>query len=52
MCAGRLAARSLIEPLLLRLNKWITEKAANATGWILGIAGFLVARDAIARLFT
>lgn len=52
LLVGRLAARSLIEPLLQRLNKWITDKAGNATGWILGIAGFLVARDAIARLFT
>ncbi|MCW6009999.1 GAP family protein [Micromonospora sp. CPCC 205371] len=51
LLAGRLAARSLIEPLLQRLNKWITDKAGNATGWILGIAGFLVARDALSRLF-
>jgi hypothetical protein len=52
LLTGRLAARSLIEPLLLRLNKWITEQVGNATGWVLGIAGFLVARDAIAGLFT
>lgn len=52
LLAGRLAARSLVEPLLERLNKWITDKASSATGWIIGIAGFLVARDALARLFT
>ncbi|ONI70222.1 hypothetical protein ALI144C_46950 [Actinosynnema sp. ALI-1.44] len=47
----RLTAAKVIEPLLQRLNNWIMTKGASATGWIIGIAGFLVARDAAARLF-
>nr|CTQ92301.1 membrane protein, putative [Kibdelosporangium sp. MJ126-NF4] len=47
----RLTAAKLIEPLLQRLNNWIMTKGTSATGWIIGIAGFLVARDAGARLF-
>jgi hypothetical protein len=51
LLAGRVAASSLVEPLLHRLNKWVTEKAGSTTGWILGIAGFLIAGDAAGRLF-
>ncbi|MEK8108874.1 hypothetical protein NKG94_36460 [Micromonospora sp. M12] len=41
---------TLVEPVLARLNTWIVTKAGSALGWILGIAGFLIARDAAARL--
>ncbi|MEE6257253.1 GAP family protein [Plantactinospora sonchi] len=51
LLAGRAAFPTPAERLLRRLNTWIVEKAGNATGWILGIAGFLVARDAAARLW-
>lgn len=51
LLTARLTARSRVEPLLHRMNAWITAKAAGATGWILAIAGFLVARDAAARLW-
>jgi hypothetical protein len=51
LLAGRVAARSLVEPLLQRLNTWILKNGANATSWIVAIAGFLIARDAAARLF-
>ncbi|HEX8865473.1 MAG TPA: GAP family protein [Lentzea sp.] len=51
LLGGRLALRARIEPLLTRISTWFAEKGAGMTGWILGIAGFLVARDAIARLF-
>ncbi|WP_439658184.1 GAP family protein [Lentzea sp. HUAS TT2] len=51
LLGGRLALRQRIEPFLTRISTWFAEKGAGATGWILGIAGFLVARDAIARLF-
>ena len=47
----RLTAAKTVEPLLQRLNDWIMTKGASATGWIIGIAGFLIARDAAARLF-
>lgn len=48
---GRLALRSRVEPVLNRISTWFAEKGASTTGWILGIAGFLVGRDAIVRLF-
>jgi hypothetical protein len=51
LLGGRLALGERIEPLLTRISTWFAEKGASATGWILGIAGFLVARDAITRLF-
>lgn len=52
LLAGRAALPGLSERLLRRLNTWIVEKAGNATGWILGIAGFLVARDAAFRIWS
>ncbi|MFI6095152.1 GAP family protein [Lentzea sp. NPDC051213] len=51
LLGGRLAVRSRIEPFLNRVSTWFAEKGASTTGWILGIAGFLVARDAVVRLF-
>jgi len=51
LLGGRLALRAKIEPLLTRISTWFAKNGAGMTGWILGIAGFLVARDAIARLF-
>jgi cytochrome c biogenesis protein CcdA len=51
LLVGRIALRSRVEPVLRRISRWFAEKGAGATGWILGIAGFLVARDAAVRLF-
>lgn len=51
LLTARITARNLVEPLLQRLNNWIMRSGASATGWIIGIAGFLVARDAAAKLF-
>ncbi|MGZ3145550.1 GAP family protein [Lentzea chajnantorensis] len=51
LLAARIALRERVEPVLQRISRWFAEKGAGATGWILGIAGFLVARDAVARLF-
>ncbi len=49
-----LATRAVLpgptERLLGRLDGWITARGGSATGWILGIAGFLIARDAVARI--
>jgi len=46
----RLIARNAIEPVLVRINDWMTKHAASTTGWVIGIAGFLLARDAVTRL--
>ncbi|MEU7753376.1 GAP family protein [Micromonospora sp. NPDC049171] len=50
LLGARVARPALVEPVLARLNAWIVSKAGGALGWILGIAGFLIARDAAARL--
>ncbi|MEU4398594.1 GAP family protein [Micromonospora orduensis] len=50
LLGARVARPRLVELVLARLNTWIITKAGSALGWILGIAGFLVARDAAARL--
>lgn len=51
LLGARIVAESKVMPLLERLNRWVTTKGAGATGWLLAIAGFLVARDAVARLW-
>ena len=51
LLAGRTLAQRYVEPLLQRLNKWITEKGGEMTGWVLGIAGVLIGLDAAGRLF-
>lgn len=40
-----------LDPKLERLRTWMRRHSASAIGWTLGIVGFLVARDAAARLF-
>jgi hypothetical protein len=48
LLAVRLAAGDRITPLLTRLSDWIAR--SNALAWIVGIVGFLLARDAAVRL--
>lgn len=48
---GRVAAAARVRPVLERLNGWLNRHATSATGWLLAIAGFLLARDAAARLW-
>lgn len=50
LLAGRLVAAPLVNPLLKRLNDWLGRTAAETTAWIVGIVGFLLARDGITRL--
>lgn len=40
-----------IRPMLIQVDGWITKNAASALGWVLGIAGFLIASDAVVRLW-
>jgi Sap-like sulfolipid-1-addressing protein len=49
--ALRVAGASWLEPLLGRLNAWALRSGGGMLSWILGIAGFLIARDAAARLW-
>ncbi|MBQ0903674.1 GAP family protein [Micromonospora sp. U21] len=50
LLGARMAWPSLVEPVLVRLNAWIVRHSGGMLGWILGIAGFLIARDAAVRL--
>jgi hypothetical protein len=44
----RLGLRRRIEPLLERISRWLANSETLA--WVVGIVGFLLARDAVARL--
>ncbi len=46
----RLFAHRQVEPLLQKLNGFLSKHAAGATSWIVAILGFLIARDALWRL--
>lgn len=46
----RLALSDRVTPLLMRANRWFERHAVSATGWILAIVGFLLARDAAFHL--
>lgn len=50
LLAGRLLAQKSIEALLQRANDWMVRNAAENTGWILGIIGFLLAANALEGL--
>jgi hypothetical protein len=51
LTAARVFASRLVERPLGRLDGWLTKNAASTTAWVVGIVGFLVARDAIGRLW-
>ncbi|MFK3984864.1 GAP family protein [Micromonospora sp. NPDC050397] len=46
----RLVAANVVQPVLVWVNGWMTRNAAETTGWILGIAGFLLAANAAQEL--
>lgn len=46
----RVVARRQVEPLLQRIARWMERSGGEATAWIVGIVGFLIARDAAVRL--
>lgn len=50
LLALRLGARRLVEPLLLRIARWMEKSGGEMTAWIVGIVGFLIARDALTRV--
>ncbi|WP_069386039.1 GAP family protein [Cellulosimicrobium cellulans] len=47
---GRLVAARAVDPMLRRLDAWLTKNAAEMTGWVLGVLGVLLALDAMGRL--
>jgi hypothetical protein len=50
LLAIRFLARSAIEPMLRRVGNWLERTAAEATAWVVGILGFLIARNAALEL--
>ncbi|WP_299277212.1 GAP family protein [uncultured Georgenia sp.] len=50
LLGARLGARRAVEPLLQRIAAWMERSGAETTAWIVGIVGFLLARDAVGRM--
>lgn len=50
LLAVRQMGHGLVQPLLLKLDNWVSRHGETTVGWIIGIVGFLVARDALAKL--
>ena len=46
----RQLGQRLVQPVLTWLDTWVARHGESAVGWIIGIAGFLIARDAFAKL--
>jgi len=51
LVAVRAVAGQKVQTGLEKAGAWIQKNSASALGWVLGIAGFLLARDGIAHLF-
>ncbi len=49
LLALRLVASRLVEPMLARVAAWMERTGVETTAWIVGIVGFLIARDALMR---
>ncbi|SKC76351.1 GAP family protein [Krasilnikoviella flava] len=50
LLGGRLVAARAVDPLLVRLERWLSKNAAEMTGWVLGILGVLLALNAMGSL--
>lgn len=50
LLAARVLARRWVEPVLARLARWVERGSRDTLAWVVAIVGFLLARDAWARL--
>lgn len=50
LLALRTGAHRLVAPVLTRVGRWMERTSAETTAWVVGIVGFLVARDAVSRM--
>ncbi|TDE94859.1 hypothetical protein EXU48_08695 [Occultella glacieicola] len=50
LLGGRILARRTVEPVLQRIANWMAKSAGETVAWIMGIAGFLIARDAAVQV--
>lgn len=46
----RMAAHRQVEPLLVRIDAWLSRAGNEMLAWVLGIVGFLLVADAGQRL--
>ncbi|APU16112.1 MULTISPECIES: GAP family protein [Actinoalloteichus] len=51
LVVARLLAHERIDPLLQRMNAWMTKNGNETMSWIVGIAGVLIALNAVEALF-
>ncbi|WP_181448800.1 GAP family protein [Nonomuraea aridisoli] len=50
LTVARLTAHRAVEPLLRRINDWLTRNTARLLGWTVGGIGIVLALNAVARL--
>lgn len=50
LLVGRILARKTLEPLLIKIDKWLTKNAQSTTSWIIGIVGFLLVINGVSSL--
>lgn len=50
LLVARALARRVVEPGLTRLSGWLAKSSGETIAWVMGIAGFLLLRDAAANL--
>lgn len=50
LLAARVVAARQVAPVLTRLAGWLERTGGETTAWVVGIVGFLLARDALTRL--
>lgn len=50
LVAARLIAHRQVEPLLNRVNSWLSRHGASSTAWVVGIVGVLIAINAAGEL--
>lgn len=50
LLTARVVARRFVEPPLAKFAAWLEKNSAENTAWIVGIVGFLLARDAASTL--
>ncbi|WP_375000654.1 GAP family protein [Aeromicrobium sp. CTD01-1L150] len=50
LAGARLLAHDRIDPLLHRLNAWLTRNSAKMIGWVVGSIGIYLALNAVVRL--
>lgn len=51
LTVARVAVRRRLEPVLVKVDTWITRTAGETTAWVVGLVGFFLAGNAYGVLF-